>query len=146
MQFLLVGAAVVALDQVSKAWVMETVASGGVRPVIPGLLELRPVQNSGAAFGLFPDRPLLFVGVALAAVGIMVYSYLRLRGRRPWAGGGLVLASAGALGNLLDRLRFGYVRDFFDVRWYPAIFNVADLALVAGVGLLVLSIFREGEG
>jgi signal peptidase II len=143
MRFVLVGATIVALDQFSKAFAGRLVPAGGSWPVIPGLLEVRPVMNFGAAFGLLPHWTLFFIALAVVAVALMTYFYRRLTWARPAAKIGLTLAAAGAVGNLLDRLRFGYVRDFFNVRWYPAIFNVADVALVVGIGLLLLSLWRE---
>ncbi len=143
MRFVFVGAAIVALDQFTKAFVGRLLPAGGARPVIPGLLQVRPVENFGAAFGVLPHWTLLFIALAVVAVALMAHFYRRLTWERPDAKTGLTLAAAGAVGNLLDRLRFGYVRDFFDVRWYPAIFNVADVAIVVGIGLLLVSLWRE---
>ncbi|MDI6870082.1 MAG: signal peptidase II [Bacillota bacterium] len=143
MRFVLIGAAIVALDQLTKALVGRTVPPGGARPVIPGLLSLRPAENFGAAFGFFPRWTLLFIAIAVVAVSLMAYWYRRLTWQRQAAKAGLALAAAGAVGNLIDRVRFGYVRDFIDVRWYPAIFNVADVAIVVGIGLLLIALWRE---
>ncbi len=143
MRFVLTGAAIVALDQLTKALVGRLVPAGGVRPVIPGLLQLRPAENFGAAFGLLPHWTRFFIAIAVVAVALMAYCYRRLTWEHPGAKVGLTLAAAGAVGNLLDRLRFGYIRDFFDVRWYPAIFNVADIAIVAGIGLLLINLWQK---
>lgn len=143
MRFLLIAAAVVALDQSSKVLISRAIPAGAARAVIPGLVHLRPVRNFGAAFGVLPHWTFLFVAIAVVAVALMAYYYRRLTWRSPAAKVGLALAAAGALGNLLDRLRFGYVRDFVAVRWYPAVFNVADMAIVVGLGLLLLALWRE---
>ncbi|MGE5552726.1 MAG: signal peptidase II [Betaproteobacteria bacterium] len=143
MRFVLVGAAIVALDQFTKALVGRLVPAGGARSLIPGLLRLRPAENFGAAFGVLPQWTLLFIALAAVAVALAACFHERLTRRRLGAKAGLTLAAAGAVGNLIDRVRFGYVRDFLDVRWYPAIFNVADIAIVVGVGLLLISWWRE---
>lgn len=143
MRLLLWGAAVVALDQLSKAMVERLLPAGGALPVIPGLLQVRPAANFGAAFGLLPHRTELFIGVAVVALALVIHCRRWLLARGRAARLGLTLAAGGALGNLLDRLRFGYVRDFFDLRGYPAIFNVADVAIVAGTVLLLFALWRE---
>ncbi|HHW13834.1 MAG TPA: signal peptidase II [Firmicutes bacterium] len=143
MRFLLCAAAVLALDQFTKALAERLVPPGAVRSVIPGLLQVRPAANFGAAFGLLPHRTELFIAVAVVALGLIVRYHRRLTAHGRAGRLGLTLAAGGALGNLLDRLRFGYVRDFFDVRGYPAIFNVADLAIVVGTALILLALWRE---
>lgn len=143
MLYVLTGAALVALDQLSKALVGRAIPAGGVRPVIPGVLSLRPVANSGAAFGVLPQWTAVFIFAAIVFLGLALHWYRKLTGRRPAAKVGLTLAAAGAAGNLLDRVRFGFVRDFLDLRGYPAIFNVADVAIVAGIGLLAFALWRE---
>lgn len=130
---LLLALGVLALDQSSKAlWGEAT----GV--VIPGVLHLAPTRNTGIAFGLLQGSS----GAVLAVAGVaLMVLFARLAGR-----GGLgqriawALMIGGALGNVADRLRLGYVVDFLALTfmpWFP-VFNVADAALVAGVALLVL--------
>lgn len=143
MRYLLLGAGLLLLDQATKAWVIRIVPIGGVHPVIRGLLRLRPAANFGAAFSLLPHWTGAFVAVAVVTVAVMLVYFRKLSERRPISRLGVTLAVAGAVGNLLDRLRFGFVRDFIDVRWYPAIFNVADVAIVTGIGVLLLVLWRE---
>jgi signal peptidase II len=143
MHFLLIVGAVLALDQASKILVLAAIPPGTERAVLPGLLFLRPVHNFGAAFGVFPHRTMLFVAVAVVAVALMVYYYRKLDWRRPAVKVGLALAAGGAAGNLWDRVHFGFVRDFLVVRWYPAVFNVADSAIFLGIGLILVAIWRE---
>jgi signal peptidase II len=130
---ILLALVVLALDQGSKAlWGEAT----GV--VIPGVLHLAPTRNTGIAFGLLQGSS----GAVLAVAGVaLMVLFARLAGR-----GGLgqriawALMIGGALGNVADRLRLGYVVDFFALTfmpWFP-VFNVADAALVVGVALLVL--------
>lgn len=142
--------AVLLLDQLSKFLVMEWFAMYEVRPVIPGFFNLIYVTNTGAAFGLLAGeqtlaRQLFFVGVALAALGFLFYSYRQFRDQGPLFVHAIGLIAGGAAGNLVDRLRFGSVVDFLDFQiggyHWPA-FNVADMAISAGVGLFLLASLR----
>lgn len=117
---------------------------------------LRYAENPGAAFGLFrsvPDqyRGPLFHLVSLGAVVLIAYYVTRLRGSKDevWAKWGLPLVLGGALGNYIDRLARGFVIDFLEAHWlerayWPA-FNVADTAIVVGVGLLLIDSFVRKE-
>jgi len=148
-RFFLVGglAGLVALvDQAVKAWVQHAFRLYESRPVIEGFFHLTYVRNPGAAFGLFAGRDhgfrqVFFVGitaVALVAIGVAV---ARLDTRRRWTLGALGLVAGGAVGNLIDRLRWGEVVDFLDVFWrqyhWPA-FNLADSAITVGVAMLLV--------
>ncbi len=141
--------AVVAMDQAAKAWVQASFRLHESRPVIEGWFHLTYIRNPGAAFGLFADqdavlRQALFLGVtavALVAIGVMVH---RLPTGRRAALAGLALVFGGAVGNLIDRLRWGEVVDFLDVFWrthhWPA-FNLADSAITVGVAVLLFEEF-----
>jgi signal peptidase II len=132
---LALAAAVVVLDQVSKA-----IAAGALGPgesVGIGLgFELADVRNRGIAFGLLSDGQGLVIGVTAAALAL-VLAYFALNPARPglWVGVGLL--AGGAVGNLADRVRVDEVTDFIDPPLWPA-FNVADIAIVAGIALVVL--------
>jgi len=141
---------VILLDQLSKWWVMNSLTLFETRPVIDGLFDLVFVTNSGAAFGLLAGpqvwwRQLFFVSVAILALGVLIgaYRHYRLQGNIWVVAIGLV--AGGAVGNLIDRLRFGAVIDFLDIyiktHHWPA-FNVADSAITVGVGLFMLASFR----
>ncbi|MBI4226912.1 MAG: signal peptidase II [Candidatus Omnitrophica bacterium] len=125
---------VAGLDQATKWWALRALPPGESLPVVPGVLHLTLMRNPGVAFGLFARQGGLVVGVALLLVTILVFS---ARGRpaagpRPW-GMGLILG--GAVGNLVDRLRFGAVTDFLDFRVWP-VFNVADSSITIGALLI----------
>lgn len=127
-------------DQVTKAIVVATVPFGARYDVIGDLAQLWHVRNDGAAFSILPGATWLFVPVTVAAIGMVLYFHRTLRGRGPWIQVILGAILAGALGNLTDRLRLGYVVDFvslgFDEVRFPT-FNVADSAVVLGIGALV---------
>jgi signal peptidase II len=134
---------VVAIDQGSKALAVSLVDPGDRTEVLP-FLHIEDVRNDGVAFGLGGDISAVVIGATIAVlVGLLVY--LAVRGRGGW----LVwlpaaLLVGGALGNLADRVRDGAVTDFIDLPLWPT-FNLADVAIVAGVLLLLVDVEREGS-
>ena len=147
---LAVAAAVLAVDQASKQWVIGTLnlPLRGDIPVIPRLLDLAMAWNDGVTFGLLKSGggwgPVILGGVALAVVaGLLLW--LR-RAENAWTAAALGAIAGGALGNVVDRARFGRVVDFIHVHWggwdpFPFIFNAGDSAIVVGVALLLLESF-----
>jgi signal peptidase II len=139
--FWLIAALVVGLDQGAKAWVLARLPLRGPSVIlIPGALSLTHVRNTGVAFGqLHGAGPVLILLAAAAVAGILVYRARRLRsaaGLHPLLALGLALPLGGALGNVIDRVRFGEVVDFIDFGWFP-VFNVADSAITVGAVALV---------
>lgn len=135
-------------DQVTKALVVASMPFGARQEVLGDLVQLWHVRNTGAAFSLFPGATWLFLVVTAGALLMIAYFYRAFRARGAWIHVVLGAILAGTLGNLTDRLRNGYVVDFVsvgigDVRW-PT-FNVADSALVVGIGLLVLYLSFAGD-
>ena len=112
--------------------------------IIPGFFALTYIRNAGGAFGLLAGeatrtRAFFFLAVSGLALGVIVYLYTKLPPGKPWITAALAMIFGGALGNMVDRLRFGEVVDFLDfhigtVHW-PA-FNVADSAISVGAGIL----------
>ena len=129
-----------AVDQLTKALVVANVPFGARYDVIGDLIQLWHVRNTGAAFSILPGATWLFVPVTIGAIGMVVYFHRTLRDRGVWIQIILGAILAGALGNLTDRLRLGYVIDFvsfgFGDTRFPT-FNVADSAVVLGIGALV---------
>ncbi len=122
-------------DQISKAIVTSTLSGGQSVSILGGLVRLDYTVNTGAAFSILRAQNLLFVVVAVIVSAGIIISFRRLV-RAGWLvrlALGLILG--GALGNLVDRVRLGYVRDFIDLRWWP-VFNLADSAIVIGVIML----------
>jgi signal peptidase II len=144
-------AGVIILDQLTKWWIISSFFLHESREVVPGFFNLTFVTNTGAAFGFLAGRETtlrqaFFIGVSLAALAALAFAYRHFREEGRLAVTALGLIAGGAVGNLIDRLRFGRVIDFLDVyvgsyHW-PA-FNVADAAITIGAGLLILSSFRS---
>jgi signal peptidase II len=127
------------VDQLTKAWLTSTLSPGEVMSVIGDYVRLVFSQNSGALFGLFRDNALLFGVVSIFVIGLIVV-YQRQVGSSLYLSIALGLLLGGALGNVTDRLRLGYVVDFVDIgigdlRWYT--FNVADAAISISIVLLI---------
>ena len=135
-------------DQVTKALIATRLPLGGEVVVVGDLVVLSHVRNRGAAFSLFQGEMLLFVAVTVFAHVMIVYFYRSFRDRALWLHAVLGLQLGGALGNLADRVRLGYVTDFVSVgigtlRW-PT-FNVADAAIVVGIGTLAIYLVLHPE-
>ncbi len=144
---------VLALDQLSKQIVLRTLPLHETINIIPGLLDLTHVQNTGAAFGLlngaeFPYKPAIMIGIAaIALVAIAAYG-ARLGFHERMARFGLSLILGGAFGNLIDRAFIGHVVDFVDVYWSNShfwAFNVADAAITVGAILVLLDMIGLGR-
>ena len=147
---LLLGTAalIYAADQVTKALVVANLAYGERVPIIGETVQLWHLRNTGAAFSILPGAVWLFIPITIIALGMVIYFHRQFRHRGAWIHVILGAILAGSLGNLTDRVRWGYVVDFVsvgigDLRW-PA-FNVADPAVVGGIILLViyLTFFAE---
>jgi signal peptidase II len=136
--FFLVAAGVVLFDQLTKRAIATQFLPNESRTVIPHVLWLTYVQNTHGAFGFFGTHPLLLAVAALAVV-LMFYYWYRQDSATLLTHVAFGLIIGGAIGNIIDRLRFQYVIDFIDLRWWP-VFNVADSAISVGVGLLLLRI------
>ena len=147
-RFAIIGFLVIIADQVTKTLVLQKMPLYKSIPVIPGFFSLTHVHNPGGAFGFLarngsPWRHWIFLGAAIFALVMILYFYHRTPKTHPYLGMGLSLIFGGAVGNLIDRVRFGEVVDFLDVyvatlHW-PT-FNVADSAVTVGVGIFVAHI------
>ncbi len=152
-----IAASVVIIDQLTKLWIMINFGLHEQQNVVPGFFNLVYVTNTGAAFGFLAGskswlRQIFFVGVGAVALVVIVYAYGHLKKQGRMFVYALGLIGGGAIGNLIDRLRFGSVVDFLDFylggyHW-PA-FNVADSAITVGVGLFMLGTLlqhiKEGQ-
>lgn len=140
---------VVLIDQITKLWVDQSMRVYESIPVVPGLLDLHYIRNTGAAFGFLSGshagfRIPFFILVSAVAIGIILFLFYKLEESEVMMPLALSLVLGGALGNLIDRVRLGEVIDFLLIHYkafhWPA-FNVADIGITVGVFLLVLRIF-----
>ncbi len=142
--FFLTALLIVTADQLSKTWIRTNLAVGQSIPKV-GFLRLTHVTNTGSAFGLFQGQTFPLTIVSLVSVTVLLLYALLFYRRFPfldnwlaWVGLSLILG--GTVGNLIDRLRLGYVTDFIDFGFWPA-FNLADSAVVVGVIIFAYSLF-----
>jgi len=148
-----IAAAIVVMDQATKALVKARLPLHDSVTVIPGFFDLTHVRNTGAAFGMlnnmqFAYKPAVMVVVALVALGAVASYALTLPQTQRIARYGLALILGGAAGNLIDRATLGYVVDFVDVYWRGVhfwAFNVADSAITVGVILMLLDVLGVGR-
>ena len=149
-----VAGVVVVLDQVSKLVALDRLVPGAPVPVVDGLVALTLVMNPGLAFGLLAGVPAgwrwIVALLSLAALVVLVRVAVRVLPTGSWLDHGTIgLIFGGAVGNLIDRARFGAVVDFVDVSyrgWHWPAFNVADAAITLGAALLILEGFVHREG
>ena len=107
--------------------------------VLP-FLKLTYVENTGVAFGMFRDSNNFFIAFSVILIAALLIFRRKCSGRGMAALAGLALVLGGALGNLYDRLAYGFVVDFFDLSFFPAVFNIADSAITIGAVLLALGL------
>ena len=133
-----VAIAAVIADQITKYLVTSNLSlDESVK--VAGPLSIHHVQNSGIAFGLFPDSTAVVVAVTSAAVVWMVVFFARSGSRHPVFPAALGLLLGGSVSNLADRVRLGHVTDFVDLKYWPA-FNLADSFIVVGVAILLFAV------
>ncbi|RUM89944.1 MAG: signal peptidase II [Thermodesulfatator sp.] len=147
--FFIIAITVLVLDQLSKNLVISRFFLHESVPVIPGFFSLTYIRNTGAAFGILAGqeawRHIFFQTVSLLALGAIVYLFWTSR-RDALALWGASLVFGGAAGNLIDRIRFGYVVDFLDFflgRYHWPAFNIADSAITIGAFVLAFKFLRE---
>ena len=139
--------AVILADQISKFWIVEILKlpyRPGGRIEISGVFDLSYVENTGASFGMLAGGGFSRVLLTVIALGISGWLAVWLgRLERRWAAFGAAFIIGGALGNMIDRVRLGYVVDFFDFSglYFPWVFNVADICIDIGIGFLLLDAF-----
>jgi signal peptidase II len=150
--WLLMSFFVVLADQVSKTYIARHFLQFEFIRILP-VLDITRMHNVGAAFSFLADasgwQRWVFIGLAVAvSVGIIVWLFKLPRGAHTLLAGGLALVLGGAIGNVLDRIRLGYVIDFIHLHWdrayFPA-FNVADSSITVGAACLLLDALLEGK-
>lgn len=145
--------AVLAVDQATKVLVSSAMAVGQSIPIVPDFLHITLVRNSGMAFGLLsaaaiPYKPVLMTLLSIVALGAVAAYAVSSPASQKLSQLALALILGGAAGNIIDRVRLGYVVDFIDVFYkgshWPA-FNVADSAICIGVGLLLVDTLKRPD-
>jgi signal peptidase II len=134
--------ATLAADQYSKAWILRNCAAIAqpCRTIIPHLLNWTFERNVHGAFGLFGSSAVLLIGMAIVVLVLFWFSFREAAARSQIVRIAFGMIVGGAIGNIVDRLHYGFVIDFIDFyRIWPNIFNVADSCITVGVGLLILS-------
>lgn len=135
---------VLGLDQLTKRLITDSFTLGESRGVLGAVLHFTCQINTGGAFSMLPDSTaVLSVVSGVVVLGLLLFGP-RLAADSSLALIGLGLVAGGALGNLLDRIRLGYVVDFIDFRVWP-VFNVADIGITVGAGLLILALATGGK-
>src|SRR5438309_4087046 len=148
-RLLVIGACALAVfvaDRITKTWVAESLPLNQPRQVVGDYIRIVHAQNTGAAFGLLPERTTLLSVLSVVAVLAIVYYYRQIASNSSLVSATLGMQLGGAFGNLLDRITQGYVVDFVDVgvgdvRFWA--FNVADSSIVVGIILVTAALWYE---
>jgi len=140
MYFIII-AFVVALDQLTKYLIQANLVLNSTIPLVDGIFHITYIQNSGAAFSMFQNKTGFLIAMQLAVITVVLVYLIKRQKKEHWSLLlSLSLIAAGGMGNLIDRAMNGYVVDFLDFRIWP-IFNVADISVCVGCGLLVIYMF-----
>lgn len=131
------------LDRLLKVLIQTNFLPGESLKLIPEVLHITYVLNSGAAFGLMAGQIWIFVGTALIVCGGVIYGSFRVPRSEIMVRLAMGMIGGGALGNLYDRLTTGRVVDYLDFQIWPFVFNFADSMVVIGVGLVLLRLYRD---
>lgn len=142
---------VLSCDQLTKYFVHTHLPLGEARSVIPGLVALVYTRNNGFAFGMLQKAPpslqeIFFIGVPVFALILIVLIFIKLRDNQMLTSIALTTILAGAIGNLVDRLQYGFVIDFLDIFWGSAHlppFNIADCSIIIGVLLMFINTLKQ---
>jgi signal peptidase II len=146
--FFLIGLLIVVADQLSKAWIRTNLLEGQSLFEL-GFFRITHIHNTGAAFGLFQGQSFILTIIAIVVITIiLVYAFVSYR-YFPWQESrlgrlALCLLLGGTVGNLIDRLRLGYVTDFIDFGYWPA-FNIADSAVTIGIIIFAYTLLRSAQ-
>lgn len=136
---------VVIVDRVTKLFFSEQLSYGESLPIIRNVLHMTLVHNTGIAFGFFKDQGIVFIVIPVIAIFLLVFNLYYYRQNNEALSrvyiGAFSLILGGAIGNLIDRMVYGYVIDFIDFRVWP-VFNIADSAITIGAIMVAFKCFR----
>lgn len=141
-------AAGIAIDQAFKLLVLQQLRPLGQLELIPGFFSLTYVENRGAAFGMLENHQWLFISVTAVVCVAIAALLVFYRGHTALTRTALALILSGGIGNLLDRVRYGYVVDYLHFHFFPPVFNFADICVTVGCCLLILYLllFADDKG
>ncbi len=142
--YLLLTSVLILFDRWSKAWASMSLDVGRPTALLGHSIRLTRVHNVGGAFGIFPGGGELFLAVSGLASLVLIVLLATGRVRGVLARLGMAIVLAGAVGNLIDRLMYGFVLDFFEIRGFP-VFNLADACITVGAGLIILHVLLGGD-
>jgi signal peptidase II len=133
--------AIFVADRLTKAWALDVLRylPGRAREVAP-FVKLTYAENTGVAFGMFHGNNHFFIAVSVILVAALLFWRRKIAAHGAAAECGLALVLAGALGNIYDRINYGFVADFIDLSFFPAVFNVADSSITVGAALLAFGV------
>lgn len=144
MRLFIIAALIVAVDQFTKYLITAMMETGQSIAIINNFLYITYVQNPGAAFGMLPYQTIFFVVITAVVIVFIIFYYRMLTDDHKWLRIALALQLGGALGNLIDRVaRSGYVIDFINFTIWPPVFNLADSALVIGIGIFLIAFWQD---
>ena len=145
-RLVVIGGVIVIIDQLTKFFIVKYLPLHDTVPVVSGLFNIIHIKNPGGAFGLLANltpgmRTFIFLFISSLAVGLILYFYIKTPVNQAWLAAGFALIFGGAIGNLIDRIRFGVVTDFLDFyisKYHWPAFNVADSAITVGIGIFIV--------
>lgn len=144
--YAIVIAVCVAFDQIVKALAVRFLAPVTTVPIIPRVFHLTYIENTGAAFSIFAGKSIFLIVLTSALIAVLIWLLVSLPKTKAYLtmNTAFALVIGGAVGNLIDRVRLGYVVDFFDFRLIGfAIFNVADCFVVVGCALIMIQVVKH---
>lgn len=130
-------------DQVIKYFVRLNLKPIGTVEVIQNFFSLSYLENTGVAFGLLKNMSWLYIPMTIVGCGVIIVMLFRYKHHTFWSYSAITLILAGGIGNLVDRIVLGYVVDFFNVHFFPFIFNFADCCVVVGAILFVIAVLTS---
>lgn len=144
--YIILSIVILAADMVTKYFVQRKMEPYDSIPVIKNIFHITYVQNTGAAFSILKGKIFFFTAVSVIITLIIIFIMIKYPIKEKILGIAMAMVLGGAVGNLIDRLRYGYVVDFLDFRIWP-VFNIADCAIVVGTLILAYLItFRAEPG
>ena len=143
---LLLSVLLIAVDQLLKILVIQSIKPVGIKSVIDGIFDLRYVENRGAAFGILQNQRWFFIWITLAICVLIVIAMFRYANHEffSWAASAMIVG--GGIGNMIDRIMRGYVVDYLSVSFFPPVFNFGDCCVTVGAVIFIIHILFFVDG